>query len=389
MQDEGSSSVKHASPHTTRKVLALAFAAAVVLFGVFAASAAASPENGSICSDCHTGAGTAPMVTVTSGAGVDPVTYSVHQTSNAWAAFDLSNNLKRIAGDTGSDSTFTAPLGHYIRVCVSNGFTTGTFTQAYLLTPAAPRHGSISPSVPQVAAPGASQAFTFTADPGYHLTEVKVNGVSNAAAVTAGSYTFTNVQADSTLVATFVSDVSNFTITPTAGANGTISPASAQTVASGASVTFTATPNAGFKVDTAKVDGVAVTLAAGNKYTFSNVTADHAFNVTFKTAAPAKCTVTISLTGIKSGVLKLHKSVVIKGAVKPARSGRATVTIQRKSGSKWVSAKTVGAAVNATSGAYSCSYKPTTAGTYRAKTSVAKTAAWAAATTAYKTFKVK
>jgi hypothetical protein len=160
-------------------------------------------------------------------------------------------------------------------------------------------------------------------------------------------------------------------------------------VASGASITFTATPNAGYQVDTAQADGAAVTLAAGNKYTFSNVTANHSFNVTFKTAAPAKCTVTISLTGLTSGVLKLHKSVTIKGAVKPAHSGNATVTIQRLSGSKWVSAKTAVRAVNATSGAYSYSYKPTGKGTYQVKTSVAGTSAWSAATTVYKTFKVK
>ena len=34
-----------------------------------------------------------PAVTITSAPGVDPVHYSVSQSSTAWAAFDLSTNL--------------------------------------------------------------------------------------------------------------------------------------------------------------------------------------------------------------------------------------------------------------------------------------------------------
>ena len=140
--------MNHASHHTMGRILALAFAVAVVLFGVFATTAAANPDNGGICSDCHRSVGAAPTVQMVS-TGVDSVTYSVHQTSDAWAAFDLSNNSHRIAGDGGIDSTFTAPLGHYVRVCSSNGSATGTFTQAYFVTPRAPNHGSTSPSIPR------------------------------------------------------------------------------------------------------------------------------------------------------------------------------------------------------------------------------------------------
>jgi len=381
--------MKHASPHTTSKILALMFVLALVLVGVFATTATANPDNGGICSDCHRTVGAAPTVQIVS-TGVDSVTYSVHQTSDAWAAFDLSSNSKRIGGDSSSDSNFTAPLGHYVRVCSSNGSATGTFTQAYFVTPRAPNHGSTTPSTPQVVAPGGSSPeFTFTADPGYHLTDVKVNGVSDASALANAAYTFTNVQADSTVAATFAADVTNYTITPTAGSNGTISPATPQTVAGGSNLTFTVTPNTGYQVDTFTVDSAPATLAAGGQYTFSNVAGNHSIAVTFKTAAPVKCTATISLTGLKSGVLRLHHSVTIKGVIKPAHSGNATITIQRKAGTKWVAAKTIARAMNATSGVYGYGYKPTKTGTYRVKTSVPKTALYAAATTAYKTFKVK
>ena len=255
------------------------------------------------------------------------------------------------------------------------------------MTPAASSHGTTSPNTVQFVAPGGSQAFTFTADSGYHLTDVKVNGESNAAAVTAGSYTFTNVQADGTIAATFGTPVTTYTITATAGAGGTISPAGAQTVASGASKTFAITPAAGYRVNTLTVDGAAV--AAATSYTFTNVTANHTIAATFSVAGVQKCTATITLTGLKSGVLKRGKVVTIKGLVKPAHAGSAKLTIQRKVGAKWVAAKTVARPMNATSGAYSYGYKATKAGSYRVKTSVAKTALFTAATTAYKTFKVK
>lgn len=178
-----------------------------------------------------------------------------------------------------------------------------------------------------------------------------------------------------------------YTLTPSAGANGSISPATPQTVASGANVTFTITADAGYHVDTLTVDGSVVTAATS--YTFTNVTASHTIAATFATATPQKSTATIKLSGLKAGVLKFHKSVTVKGSVKPARSGKATVRIQRKAGTKWVKAKTVARTINATSGAYSYTYKPLKKGSYRVKTSVAKTALYTAVATSYKSFKVK
>ena len=70
------------------------------------------------------------------------------------------------------------------------------------------------------------------------------------------SYTFTNVTGNHTISATFAIDT--FTITPTAGANGTISPGGAQTVDYGGSRTFTITPDAGYHVADVLVDGDSV-----------------------------------------------------------------------------------------------------------------------------------
>lgn len=72
-----------------------------------------------------------------------------------------------------------------------------------------------------------------------------------------------------------------YTITATAGADGTVSPASAN-VTKGASHTVTITPKTGYAVADVKVDGVSV--GAVGSYIFENVQANHTVAATFKLA---------------------------------------------------------------------------------------------------------
>lgn len=378
------------TPSRTRLgVMALTLVVALALVAAFAGAAVAFPNYTELCSDCHIGPGSAPTVSVISAPSADPVTYRVQQQTSAWAAYDLSAGVTRIGGGTGSDATFTAPLGHYVRVCASDGDTTGTYSQAWLLKPklAATPHGSVSPSAVTMVASGGSQKFTFTADTGYKVSSVKIDGVADAAAAAAGSYTFSNVQKDGTIEVTFGTDVASHTITASAGANGKISPSGTVSVADGASQTFTITPDAGFAVAAIKVDGA--DKAVASTYTFTNVTADHSIAVTFKAAAPAKSTLSLTLTGLKSGAVRLGRTVTCKGVLKPARAAKAVLTVQRKAGTKWVKAATKSASVNATSGAYSVKYKAAKKGTYRVQAAVAAGAGAGKATSAWRTFKVK
>ncbi|MFO0584244.1 MAG: OmpA family protein [Anaeromyxobacter sp.] len=153
---------------------------------------------------------------------------------------------------------------------IAASFAINTFT----ITASAGANGSISPSGTVSVNYGATQAFTFTPSAGYHVASVTVDG---AAVAVASSYTFTNVTANHTIAVTFAIDT--FTITPSAGANGTISPATVQTVNYGATQAFTFTPSAGYHVATVTVDGAAVAVASS--YTFTNVTAAHSIAVTF------------------------------------------------------------------------------------------------------------
>jgi hypothetical protein len=73
--------------------------------------------------------------------------------------------------------------------------------------------------------------------------------------------------------------LSTFTITATAGPNGTISPSGSVTVFPGADLSLTISPNTGYHVDSVIVDGASVGPVSG--YTFTNVTANHTIRTVF------------------------------------------------------------------------------------------------------------
>ena len=99
---------------------------------------------------------------------------------------------------------------------------------------------------------------------------------------------------------------------------------------------------------------------------------------------------TLKLSGLRSGALKLGKSMTAKGTVTPSSLAgtKVTLTVQRKHGDTWrkVTSKTW---TIAASGSYSWKYKPTKKGSCRIGATVAKTAANTAAATKWLTFKVK
>ncbi|MCX5748918.1 MAG: hypothetical protein NTZ10_01545 [Candidatus Saganbacteria bacterium] len=69
-------------------------------------------------------------------------------------------------------------------------------------------------------------------------------------------------------------------ITPEAGANGSISPATVQTTNEGSTTTFMFTPNANYHISQVLIDGVATTAATS--YTFTNVSANYTIEANFE-----------------------------------------------------------------------------------------------------------
>lgn len=123
-------------------------------------------------------------------------------------------------------------------------------------------NGSIAPGGDVSVNIGANQTFTITADTGYEIEDVDVDGASQGAIST---YTFTNVQEDHTIEATFKEIpvvVETYTVVVTDNTSsglsgyGTISPAAGtHTVNVGTATTVTATPATGYKIKTLTLDG--------------------------------------------------------------------------------------------------------------------------------------
>ena len=157
-------------------------------------------------------------------------------------------------------------------------FFTTSITPSYTITASATEGGTISPSGDIKVNKGESKTFTLTANTGYFLQDVIVDGVSVGAKT---SYTFSNVQGPHTISAKYIKR--QYTISASAGTGGSISPSGNRTVNYNSNATFYITPNVHNEVASVIVDGVDV--GAVRRYTFSNVTAEHTISATFEKTA--------------------------------------------------------------------------------------------------------
>lgn len=139
----------------------------------------------------------------------------------------------------------------------------------YTLSYAAGANGSISGSTSQTITLN-NNASTVTATPntGYHFTTWS-DGVLTA------SRTDNNIINNISVTASF--EINTYTLTSSAGANGTIT--ATDTVNYGSNKTFTITPNEGYLISDVLVDSVSV--GTDSTYTFTNVTANHTISATF------------------------------------------------------------------------------------------------------------
>ncbi|MEW5800471.1 MAG: chitobiase/beta-hexosaminidase C-terminal domain-containing protein [bacterium] len=149
---------------------------------------------------------------------------------------------------------------------------TEIYTIAYAVTPSAGAGGSISPSTPQTVNHGSTTSFTITPDAGYHIVSVAGCGGT----LSGNTYTTGPITADCSVSAIFAIDT--YTVTPSAGAGGSISPSTPQTVNHGSATSFTVTPDAGYHI--VSVTGCGGTLS-GNTYTTGPITADCSVSAIF------------------------------------------------------------------------------------------------------------
>jgi concanavalin A-like lectin/glucanase superfamily protein/List-Bact-rpt repeat protein/flagellar hook capping protein FlgD len=230
------------------------------------------------------------------GATIKLYINGVQEGSLAWAGATIGSNTNPLSLGRQNDGLYYFK-GKMDEVRVYNHALDVSEIQAlasHTISATAGTGGVISPTGNVSVVHNGNQTFTITTDPGYALSGVTVDGVSQGAI---GTYTFNNVLIDHTIVASFASTGSSHTITATAAANGSISPSGAVSVADHGSRSFTITPNGGYHVGDVLVDGGSV--GAVTSYTFNDVTTDHTIAASFAVNA---YTLTLSTAGAGTAV---------------------------------------------------------------------------------------
>jgi chitodextrinase len=159
----------------------------------------------------------------------------------------------------------------------------------YVVTASSGQHGSISPSGAVSVVEGKNQLFNFVPDANYKVQFVKVNGAE--VQVINNQYEVQNVTADTSIAVTFVADDINpvvYTLSASAGLNGTITPIGDSQVNAGTSQLYTFTADSGYQLDIVSVDGVAVTVV-NDQYLLENVSANTSINANFKPVDSNTC----------------------------------------------------------------------------------------------------
>ena len=161
---------------------------------------------------------------------------------------------------------------------------------SYTVTPSAGVGGSISPSSPQTITSGDAASFTLTPIQDYEIDSV--TGTCGGS-LNGNTFTTNGITENCTVVANFsaVAPVS-YTVTPSAGVGGSISPSSPQTITSGDAASFTLTPIQDYEIDS--VTGTCGGSLNGNTFTTNGITENCTVVANFSAVAPVSYTVTPS-----------------------------------------------------------------------------------------------
>ena len=167
----------------------------------------------------------------------------------------------------------------------------------YTIVASAGAGGLITPSGNVNVSYGSNQQFLITPNTGYHVDTVLVDGAKVDSLL---SYTFANVTTNYTIRAVF--RINSYTITASAGPNGTITPSGTLQLNYGTNQQFIISPNTGYHVDSLIVDGAKVDSILS--YTFKMLSASHTIRAVFKVNS-----YTISATAGPNGTITPSGSI--------------------------------------------------------------------------------
>jgi IPT/TIG domain/Proprotein convertase P-domain len=314
----------------------------------------------------------------------------------------------------GTAATFTFVNPTHITVTVPAGATTGTIA---VTTPGGSATSAASFTVTVLPAAPTVSGFTPSSGPVGTTVTLTGTGFTGATAVAfhGVAATFT-VNSATKITATVPSGATTGTIAVTTpGGTATSAASFTVTVLPAAPTVSGFTPSSGPVGTTVTLTGTGLSGATGVK--FNGVAATFTVNSATKITAtvPAGATtgqvtvttpggtaasatsftvvfrpkVTLKLSGLRSGAMRLGRRVTAKGKVTPTSLAGTYVKlkVQKKKSGRWVTVKTKSRLISAT-GTYSWKYKPLKKGSYRMRAQIAQTATHTAAKTVWRKFKV-
>ena len=260
----------------------------------------------------------------------------------------LTKNKETIAGVYNAQSQKLEPISvdrnedervyHYEWVITGDASWTPVINPPRVLTVNCGEHGTVT-SADDTYANGDTVTLTVTADPGYYVKSMELNGTA-VSLNSDNEYVFT-IESDSTFTAEFAEiPPDSYVVTVNCGEHGTVTPGTAD-YESGTEVTLTVTPDSGYRVKSVTLDGKAVTLTNG-KYTFK-VTANCTFEAEFEAIPADRYTVTV-----KCG----EHGTVTPGTADYESGTEVTLTVTPDSGYRVKSVTLDGKAVMLTNGKY-------------------------------------
>ena len=200
--------------------------------------------------------------------------------TNVISGSDITFNIAPIANyhikDVQVDGVSIGAVSFYTFSNVTTDHTITAFfdINTYIIAASSAPNGSISPTGNVPVVHGDSQTFTITPEMGYQIGQLTVDG--GVVAPTA-SYIFTNVRSGHSISANFVPNT--YTITASAGDNGSISPVGPLSVEHGSNQTFTIVAAPGYSIADVLIDGDS--MDAVTSYSFTNIVANHSISASF------------------------------------------------------------------------------------------------------------
>lgn len=187
------------------------------------------------------------------------------------------------------------------------------FAKTYTINVTTDYGSSVSGSYPDTVVEGSNKYLHISKRQGYKLTSVILDDSSQTipsqteASGEVMTISLENITSNHNLVVT--SEPFKYTITTSAGSNGSITPSA--TVNYGSNKTINMSPSTGYEVNEVIVDGV--NKGKITTYTFNNITDNHTISVTFKKLDEQKFTV--NCTTVQNGNISVSPSSATKDTI--------------------------------------------------------------------------